>query len=204
MTSSSGAVRHLPRAAEAVARAERMYEDLTRYQYDTVGFRDRIPYVFELLRGATRIITEESKGKRTQSFASWWHPLKIRLGEEMKELRDAELKKLESRTAYDMHIDINALASNYPDRPVNDGDTVTTVAWVFVGGSLDRKLVLPTLKQYLDDLKPILMEAETRLGQHLLRLADGIDGSAALLESVRAVSPDAHCERVAALPATAS
>jgi hypothetical protein len=45
-----------------------MLDDLERHSFDTTEFRDRIPYVLDLLAGVTRTIDDESRGHRTPQF----------------------------------------------------------------------------------------------------------------------------------------
>jgi hypothetical protein len=51
-------------------------------------------------------------------------------------------------------------AADYPNLPVNDGDTVTKFAWVFVGGKFHGQEVLPTLRDYLDHTEQLIDKAE--------------------------------------------
>lgn len=60
---------HLPLARQTLACAQRMLEDLSQAD-DEAGFRDRLPYVLDLLAGVTRCIESESKGSRTTQFAT--------------------------------------------------------------------------------------------------------------------------------------
>jgi hypothetical protein len=161
---------YLPGAATALARARRRLTILRACEYDETKFRDELPYVLDLLSAVTGNINEESegKGRRTVAFSQWWFSLSVQLRQEIKDLRNAELRRFESRTARHIDVVVNALAKDFtgrPGQPVNDGDTVTTVTWCFNGGTLDGYPVLPTLQKYLDDLVPILAEAEKRMGQ---------------------------------------
>jgi hypothetical protein len=49
-----------------------MLDDLAHCSNNPVAFRDRIPYVLDLLAGVTRTIHAESSGHRTPEFAAWW------------------------------------------------------------------------------------------------------------------------------------
>jgi hypothetical protein len=51
VTASSSGTLHLPKAAGGRARAQRMFDDLRKYEYDRIEFTDRIPYVADLLYG---------------------------------------------------------------------------------------------------------------------------------------------------------
>jgi hypothetical protein len=111
------------------------------------------------------MINEESAGKRTVAFSSWWKSLSVKLREEMTELRHAELKALEPQTGRNIDVVIHDLIGSYQGRSANAGDTAVTITWVFSGGPLDRQPVLAVLEQYLENLEPILTEAEKRLSQ---------------------------------------
>jgi hypothetical protein len=47
-----------------------MLDDLERHSHDTTNFRDRLPFVLDLLAGVTRTIDAESSGHRTPAFAA--------------------------------------------------------------------------------------------------------------------------------------
>lgn len=153
----------LPRSREALERARRMLDDLARHSANTIAFRDRIPYVLDLLAGVTRTISRESSGHRTQAFADWWSTADRSSQQAMEEMRHAELKGLESRTAASINVEINVRAADHPDRNLNDGDTLTTIDWLFKGGTFDDKPVLPTLHDYLRQVGNLVDEAERKL-----------------------------------------
>jgi hypothetical protein len=155
---------NLPKSREALARAERMLDDLARHTLDSVAFRDRIPYVLDLLAGVTRTIHAESSGHRTPEFGTWWASVDRSAQQSIQEMRNAELKELISRTAAHFDTHINVSAADFPDLRVNDGDTVTRVTWAFNGGALHGKPVLDTLRDYLQEVTAVLEEAERRLG----------------------------------------
>jgi hypothetical protein len=48
-----------------------MLDDLESHKYDKTAFRDRLPYVLDLLAGVTRMIESESRGHRTPAFGAW-------------------------------------------------------------------------------------------------------------------------------------
>ena len=87
----------LPLARQTLSRAQRMLDDLNRHVDDEVAFRDRLPYVLDLLAGVTRCIDSESKGHRTSQFGSWWKATDRTARDAIQELRNAELKRAESR-----------------------------------------------------------------------------------------------------------
>ena len=140
-----------------------MLGDLIRHAHDTVALRDRIPYVLDLLAGVTRSIDVESKGQRTPEFAAWWADVDRSKQQEIHEMRNAELKRLESRTAAHVELGINVRAADYPDLRVSDGDTVTRINWAFKGGAFNGQPVLETLRNYLQEVTELLKEAEQKL-----------------------------------------
>jgi hypothetical protein len=78
-------------------------------------------------------------------------------------MRNAELKELVSRTAAQIEVGVNVRAADYPELPVNDGDTVTTISWAFNGGALHGQPVLKNLRSYLQHVTALLEEAERKL-----------------------------------------
>jgi hypothetical protein len=153
----------LPRSREALARAGRMLDDLAHHIHDTTDFRDRLPYVLDLLAGVTRTIDTESSGHRTPAFAAWWEAIDRSAQQTIQEMRNAELKQLVSRTAAQIEVEIGLRAANYPDRAVNDGDTVTMVSWAFNGGALHGQPVLKSLRDYLLQVSELVEKAERKL-----------------------------------------
>jgi hypothetical protein len=140
-----------------------MLDDLNRYTLDSVGFRDRIPYVLDLLAGVTRTIHSESSGYRTPEFAAWWASVDRSAQRVIQAMRNVELKELVSHTAAHYETEINVFAADYPDLRVNDGDTVTRVTWTFQGGAHHGKPVLETLGGYRDYVAGLVEEAERKL-----------------------------------------
>jgi hypothetical protein len=140
-----------------------MLSDLARHSLDSVGFRDRIPYVLDLLAAITRTINGESSGHRTPEFGAWWADVDRSVQRVIQQMRNAELKELVSLTILDHKSEVNVSAADYPDLRVNDGDTVTRVVWVFDGGALDGRPVLETLHEYLSHAAELVEEAERRL-----------------------------------------
>jgi hypothetical protein len=59
----------------------------------------------------------------------------------------------------------NVQAADYPNLRVNDGDTVTRVTWIFVGGKFGGQEVSPTLQVYLDNTERLIEEAERLMDQ---------------------------------------
>lgn len=153
----------LPRTGDALGRADRMLTDLIRHGTDSVGFRDRLPYVLELLAGVSRAIDEESRGARTQRFSEWWSGEPIPHRQELYSLRHAELKALKGHTSARWDTVINARAKDFPGSLVNDGDTVSTVVWYWADGPFVNEQVLPVLQRYYLSLTQALKTAEALL-----------------------------------------
>lgn len=141
-----------------------MLDDLARHSHDPVAFRDRVPYVLDLLAGVTRTTHAESSGHRTPEFAAWWGTADRSAQQSIHEMRNAELKELRSLTTAQIHTVTSVSAADYPDMRVNDGDTVTTVTWVFNGGALHGQPVLKILRDYLQRVSKLVGEAEGKLG----------------------------------------
>jgi hypothetical protein len=150
---------HLPKSRAALARARRVLQEVTRL-LDTTWLEDQIPYLLELAAGVTRMINEETKGRRTPAFGAWWARVDRSAQREIQEMRNAELKELVSRTQADMRTFTNVRAADYRNAPVNDGDTVVIFTWVFVGGQFHGQDVRRTLENYLDRAEQLIEEAE--------------------------------------------
>jgi hypothetical protein len=141
-----------------------MLDDLERHSSDTTAFRDRFPYVLDLLAGVTRTIDTESSGHRIPAFAAWWEAVDRSAQQTIQEMRNVELKDLVSRTAAHIEVEIGVSAANYPNLRANDGDTVMTISWAFDGGALHGQPVLKTLRDYLQQVGELVEEAERKLG----------------------------------------
>jgi hypothetical protein len=149
----------LSRSRDALARACRQLDDLTDRISDETCRQDQIPYLLDLADGVTRMMDRETTGHRTPAFGMWWANQDRSAQQAIHEMRTAELKRLERRTHGVMSY-TNVRAADYPNLPVNDGDTVTKFAWVFVGGKFHGQEVLPTLRDYLDHTEQLIDEAE--------------------------------------------
>lgn len=145
-------------------RADRMLTDLIRHGTDSVAFRDRLPYVLDLLAGVSRAIDEGSRGSRTRDFSEWWSTEPIPRRGDFASLRNAELKALKQQTSAHWDVVINASAADYPGEMVSDGDTVTRVVWVWADGPFKDEQVVPVLQRYFLAVKAAVTTAE-----HLLR-----------------------------------
>jgi hypothetical protein len=54
-------------------------------------------------------------------------------------------------------------AVDYPGQNVADGDTLTTISWVFNGGALHSQPVFNTLRDYFRQVSGLVDDAERRL-----------------------------------------
>lgn len=159
----------LPFARHTLSRAQRMLDDLSGHAEDEIAFRDRLPYVLDLLAGVTRCIDSESKGLRNSQFASWWQRTDRTMQAAIQELRNAELKRAESRTHAEVRVEMTP-PSPQPVRmtaeelPASLFSITVSTDWRFTGGDLDGKPVLPTLAQYWNEASCVLTKAETLLG----------------------------------------
>jgi hypothetical protein len=151
----------LPLARQTLSRARRMLDDLGDHAEDKVGFQDRVPYVLDLLAGVTRCVNDESKGCRTSQFASWWQATDRRVQSAIQDLRNAELKRVESRTRPQVRVELT------PPNPQPVNMTVEELTasqfhidafteWQFTGGEFDGKPVLPTLDEYWHEVGQIV------------------------------------------------
>ncbi len=141
-----------------------MLTDLIQHAMHPVGFRDRLPYVLELLAGVSRALDEESRGRRTPPFSEWWASEPIPYRQELYSLRHAELKALKGHAAARWDTVVFARASDFPDMLVNDGDTVSRVVWYWADGPCVNEQVLPVLQRYYLSLTQAVDTAEALLG----------------------------------------
>jgi len=155
-----------------------MLADLNRHADDEVDFRDRLPYVLDLLAGVTRCIDSESKGHRTTRFATWWSTTDRTTRNVIQELRNAELKRAESRAKQEMRVEmqrygeplaadtaVNGLALRTDGLTESQFTIVVTTEWQFIGGDFDGRPVLLALTQYWNDINGVLKQAESLLGE---------------------------------------
>jgi len=140
-----------------------MLDDLARHSADVDALRDRLPYALDLLSGVTRMIDTESRGHRTTAFSTWWDAVDRSAQQAIQEMRNAEVKRLESRTTLSATTKTAVRADYYPNLRVANGDTVTRISWVFGGGAIHGHPVLETLRDYLQQVTELLHEAERRL-----------------------------------------
>ncbi len=146
-----------------------MLDDLSRHADDEVAFRDRLPYVLDLLAGITRCINDESKGHRTSQFAAWWQTADRTTQAAVQELRNAELKRAESRTKPQVKVELTPprprpVSTTVQDLVANQFSIVVSTDWQFTNGDLDGESVLPALAEYWNQVSGVLAEAETLLG----------------------------------------
>ena len=139
-----------------------MLAELSRHAGDEVDFRDRLPYVLDLLAGVTRCIDSESKGHRTTHFATWWSTTDRTMRNVIQELRNAELKRAESRAKQEVRVEMQRygepLAADTAVKGVpmdakaltgSQFSIVVSTEWRFTGGDLDGRPVLPALAQII-------------------------------------------------------
>jgi hypothetical protein len=169
----------LPLARQTMARAQRMLDDLSRHADDEVGFRDRLPYVLDLLAGVTRCINDESKGYRSSQFGSWWKTADRTMQEAIQELRNAELKRAESRAKQEVRVEMRGPGGTpLPAGVLAEGvrmeaksltesqfSIVVSTEWRFADGDLDGRPVLPALAGYWNEVGEVLAQAEGLLGE---------------------------------------
>lgn len=164
------------KARAALARAERMFAELTGIVGDTVAFQDHVPYVLDLLLSVTRVMHDDLN-KQPENRV-WWDAQKDGLWRELSDLRHAELKRLDRRTELNMKSYTRQILTDDDLRDIQidlghgrsmaKGDTVSWAvgsAWFFVGDSLDSRPVLAIMRHYLDLLPQIVVEAERRLSR---------------------------------------
>lgn len=156
-------------ARQTLGRAQRMLDDLSCHADDEVAFRDRLPYVLDLLAGITRCINDESKGHRTSQFAAWWQTADRTTQAAIQELRNAELKRAESRTKPQVKVELTPpgprpVSMTVQDLVANQFSIVVSTDWQFTDGDLDGEPVLPALAEYWNQVSGVLAEAETLLG----------------------------------------
>ena len=159
----------LPFARQTLGRAERMLDDLSRHADDEVAFRDRLPYVLDLLAGVTRCVNDESKGHRTGQFAAWWQKADRTAQAAIQELRNAELKRAESRAMAQVKVELTPpgprpVSMTVQELVANQFSIVVSTQWRFTSGDFDGKPVLPVLAEYWNEVSGILTEAENLLG----------------------------------------
>lgn len=123
MVDAEQALPQLPKAAAQIERAGRMLGLLVRYHGDELLFRDLLAYVLELLLSVSRMIHEESKGRRTAKFATWWDSEPLADRKKIEQLRHAELKRGEVHSTPRVETVVNAQPADFPDLRINAGGT---------------------------------------------------------------------------------
>lgn len=150
---------------------------MSHHADDEVAFRDRLPYVLDLLAGVTRCIDSGSKGHRTSQFGDWWKTADRTMRDLIQKLRNAELKRAESRAKQEVLVEMRG----YGGRPVspstlvegvkmearslteNQFSIVVSTEWRFTGGDLDDEPVIPALVRYWNEVDGVLAQAEQLL-----------------------------------------
>jgi hypothetical protein len=162
----------LPLARQTLARAQRMLDDLSRREDDEVAFQDRLPYVLDLLAGVTRCINDESRGHKTAKFCDWWNTVDRTMQKAIHELRNAELKRAESRAEAEVKLEFDpphlksirtGVRMDVEELTANQFSIIVSTQWRFIGGDLDGKSVLPALAQYWNEVSRVLATAEELL-----------------------------------------
>jgi hypothetical protein len=166
-------------ARQTLARGQRMLADLSSHADDDTDFRDRLPYVLDLLAGVTRCINDESKGHRSSAFGTWWKSTDRTTQAAIQELRTAELKRVESRAKQEIRVemldldgkpipaDVLAKGVRMNTQSLTESQFAISVSteWRFDGGDLDGRLVLPALFAYWNEVGGLLTQAEKLLDE---------------------------------------
>jgi hypothetical protein len=83
----------LPESREALEQARRILDQLPDKEGSIEQYRDLVPYALDRLDNVWRTIKDESKGRRTHCFGTWWAEEHTRTRDAVKALRNAELKR---------------------------------------------------------------------------------------------------------------
>jgi hypothetical protein len=128
---------------------------------DEQAFKDRLPYVLDLLAGVGRQIDEAMPG--AGPVATWWETQRTQDREAIRQMRNAELKRLESGTKREVDVQTNAPAGTFHGKTVNAGDTLVEWGWYFASGHFVGQEVLTVLSAQLTDRQFLINDAESRL-----------------------------------------
>jgi hypothetical protein len=159
----------LHRAREALDRAGRLLSELPTKEGDITGFRDAVPYVVAQLDLVTSLIDEDSRGRRTPAFLTWWngnHPLR----DALHELRNAEFKRQEQRTGLNALVQPETVRAvvrfgkleNLPPDPSGQRPR-GRMYWTFSSGGFAGQEVVPTLRHYYDHVANHVIPGAERL-----------------------------------------
>ncbi len=122
---------------------------LVRYHGDGLLFPDLLAYVLELLLSVSRMINEESKGRRTATFTDWWASEPLADRKNIERLRHAELKQGKRLSAQRYKTVASAQPADFSDLLVNAGDSVSTMTWFWQDGPFSQEQVMATVQTYL-------------------------------------------------------
>jgi len=118
----------LPRSRTALRQATQAVEELRAAKNDSELFRDRFVSTMGMVQRVGSIIDVETKGHRTPKFGKWWKetqgdPLFIF----MKDVRNAEYKRGESRQAAHVQVTFSDFASArdfFSYQVIRDGEVI--------------------------------------------------------------------------------
>lgn len=167
----------LPRSRESLSRFGEGLQRLRDAEADPATFRFILPLVLDQASAVTRTIDGESKGRRTQAFATWWKAADRAERDAIQELRNGELKEQQRRAGRHIGIELTSslifndkvsgvvlgpdgelhAVTGTPDHhayvPDASPGVETSTEWVFRGGPLDGQPVIATLARRLAHLR---------------------------------------------------
>jgi hypothetical protein len=100
---------------------------------------------------------------RTGSVATWWSTQMRQDRKAIRDLRNAELKRLEHGIKREVTTQTNVPGGMFHGKRINPGDTLAFWRWYFVSGRFEGREVLPLLSMQLADHQVLIREAESRL-----------------------------------------
>ncbi|WP_344257286.1 hypothetical protein [Terrabacter carboxydivorans] len=151
----------LDNALKSLNRASRMLDDLAAHSHSGEAFADRLPYVLDLLAGVRRQL--DAAVKECGHLSGWWKDQWTPERKALSELRNAQLKRLETSEAPRSQTRTNVPAGEWRGHRVSEGDTVSWIEWYFVDGRYEGQPVLSVLAGALDDLRGLIDEVRIRL-----------------------------------------
>jgi hypothetical protein len=161
---------HLERSRTALRQATQAVEGLRGVKDDSEQFRDRFPFALAAVQRVGSIIDAETKGHRTPEFGEFWKQTQEDpLFRFMREVRNAEFKRGESRQAAHHQVTLTDVGFAYDSFQVTQGGRVIaeagtdpppriqptspsfhTIDWYFSGGGLyDGQEVLSVVDRYI-------------------------------------------------------
>jgi hypothetical protein len=177
----------LARSRDALRQATQAVEGLRAVKDDSEQFRDRFPFVLAAVQRVGSIIDAETKGHRTPEFGEFWKQTQDDpLFRFMREVRNAEFKRGESRQAAHHQVTLTDVGFAYDSFQVTQGGRVIaeagtdpsppwiqpsakspsahTINWYFSGGGLyDGQEVLSLVNRYLNWLRGDILPTAERL-----------------------------------------